>query len=361
MNRQEVENRSILIALTGSRGYGLSTETSDYDYRGVFIAPQPYYLGLLKIEQKDTGWETEPGNFSFLGKDTCIYELRKYLELCIANNPNSLELLWAKNYGHLTPVGEELIKHRHLFLTKKVRSSYSGYGYAQIKRLESHRRWLLNPPSHKPTPQEFGLVDQAPLTISTMNAFLEYLYLLIRDKVQFLEEAEELYNLLTAEIDFKAILKQYELPTETLEYTQKLTHSSGDFIQLLQKSQLYHRACRDYDNYQQWKKNRNPARAKMEAEVGYDCKYAMQAIRLLKTGIEILTHQTVMVDRTEAGDAPQLLTIKRGEFSYEAVMDLANSLYEGLETAYQRSSLPKSVDLAAVNDLCMDLVTRQGW
>jgi len=49
MNRQEVENRTIIIALTGSRGYGLATETSDYDYRGIFIATKPYYLGFSQI------------------------------------------------------------------------------------------------------------------------------------------------------------------------------------------------------------------------------------------------------------------------------------------------------------------------
>jgi hypothetical protein len=73
--------------------------------------------------------------------------------------------------------------------------------------------------------------------------------------------------------------------------TQQLANSSKDFIQLLQKSQQYQRACREYQHYQDWKKNRNPERAEMEAKVGCDCKFAMQAIRLLKTGIEILETQ----------------------------------------------------------------------
>jgi predicted nucleotidyltransferase len=71
MNRLEIENRTILLALTGSRGYGLDTPASDYDYRGVFIATEPYYLGFNIIEQKDRGWETEPSaKFPFLSKDT---------------------------------------------------------------------------------------------------------------------------------------------------------------------------------------------------------------------------------------------------------------------------------------------------
>lgn len=99
----------------------------------------------------------------------------------------------------------------------------------------------------------------------------------------------------------------------------------------------------------------------MEAKVGYDCKFAMQAIRLLRTGIEILLTQNLIVDRREAGDAEQLLAIKRGDYTYEEVMKIANELYCGLNEAYARSELPKSVDSEVVNQLCIELVTKQGW
>ncbi|NEP63002.1 MAG: nucleotidyltransferase [Symploca sp. SIO2G7] len=361
MNRQEIENRTILIALTGSRGYGLATETSDYDYRGVFVASKPYYLGFNQIEQKDKGWTEELGKFSYLSQDTCIYELRKFLKLSADNNPNILELLWFNNYLHLTEVGEILQQQKQLFLSKKVKHTYAGYGYAQIKKLESHRRWLLNPPTKAPQLEDFGLESSQLLTVTEVNAFLEYLYLLIRERIQFLEPAESLHNLLTAEIDFKGVLRQYALPEETLDYTQQLTNSSKEFIKLLQKNQQYQNARRDYKNYQQWQKNRNPSRAAMEASVGYDCKFAMQAIRLLRTGIEILETQNLVVDRREAGDAEQLLAIKRGEYNYEQVMTLANELYQGLDVAYTKSTLPHNVDQETVNQLCIDLVEKQGW
>lgn len=360
MKRQEVEDRTILIALTGSRGYGLATETSDYDYRGVFIATKPYYLGFDQIEQKEQGWLTEPGKFSYLSQDTCIYELKKFLKLSADNNPNILELLWFNYYVHVTEVGRVLKQHKQMFLSKKVKHTYAGYGYAQIKKLESHRRWLLNPPTEEPQPEDFGVEPTQLLTESEINSFLEYLYLLIKDRIQFLSEAETLYNLLVAEIDFKGVLKQYALPEETLKYTRKMTNSSKDFIKLLQKNQQYQNAHREYENYLQWKKNRNPRRAAMEARVGYDCKFAMQAIRLLRTGIEILEKQALIVDRREAGDASELIAIKNGEYSYEEVMNIANDLYKGLDVAYANSTLPRSVDKEAVNQLCIDLVTLQG-
>ncbi|MCX7596286.1 MAG: nucleotidyltransferase domain-containing protein, partial [Fischerella sp.] len=238
MKRIDVEARTILIGLAGSHGYGLNRPDSDRDYRGVFIAPKRYYLGFDRIEQKDSGWD-EPGLFSFLdgNKDTVIYELRKVIQLLAAANPNVLELLWLNEYPVLTSVGQHLINHRKLFLSKKVKHTYSGYAFAQIKKMETHRKWLLHPPTKKPTPSDFGIEDEPPLTKEELNAFLEYLYNLIKDKIEFFEEAEQLYNLLTADIDFKAVLKQYTLPDKTLEYTQKLTNSRKDFIRLLQKSQ----------------------------------------------------------------------------------------------------------------------------
>lgn len=361
MYRKQVEERTILLALTGSRGYGLATEDSDYDYRGVFVATKPYYLGFDKIEQQDQGWTCGEGLFPYLTKDTCIYELRKFLQLSAANNPNILELLWFKHYLHLTHVGQELVRHKQLFLSTKVRQTYSGYGYAQIRKLESHRKWLLDPPTQKPIPSDFGLDTVEPMTVIEINAFLEYLYNLIRERVQYLDESHELYELLTAKIDFKAVLKQYPLPEATIEYTQKIVSTPKEFMNLLQQSHQYHSALNNYKNYQNWKKNRNPARAVMEAKVGYDCKFAMQAIRLLRTGIEILETQNLIVDRREAGDAEQLKAIKRGDYTYEEVMNIASELYRGLDQAYSRSRLPKSVDHEAVNQLCIDLVTSQGF
>ena len=252
---------------------------------------------VAQIEQQDRGWDETEGLFPYLTKDTCIYELRKFLELSAANNPNILELLWFKDYLHLTDVGRELVQHKHLFLSTRVRQTYSNYGYAQIRRLESHRKWLLNPPTQKPIPSDFGLDTVPPMTVAELNTFLEYLYHLIRERIQYLEESHELYELLSAKIDFKAVLKQYPLPQTTIEYTQKLASTPKEFIDLLQRSHQYRLAVNNYKSYQDWKNNRNPARAAMEAKVGYDCKFAMQAIRLLRTGIEILETQNLIVDR----------------------------------------------------------------
>jgi predicted nucleotidyltransferase len=362
MKRIEVEQRTIFVGLAGSHGYGLNRPQSDYDYRGVFIAPQRYYLGFDSIEQKDTGWD-EPGIFPFIdnNQDTVIYELRKVLHLLAGANPNVLELLWLPTYPVLTDIGKHLINHRQIFLSKKVKHTYSGYAFAQIKKMETHRKWLLNPPEKKPIPSDFGITDEAHLSKDELNAFLEYLYILIRGKIEFLEESEQLYKLLTADVDFKGVLKQYTLADEALEYTQTLTHSRKDFIRLLQKSQSYQIALREWKAYLSWQQNRNPARAEMEKNSGYDLKHGMHCIRLLRSGLEILQQKEVIVDRKIAGDVDDLKAILKGEYTYEQLMKMAENLVAQMDIFYEQSSLPDRPDLEQINDLCIKLVEMQGW
>jgi uncharacterized protein len=363
MQRLEVEPRTILIGLAGSHGYGLNRPESDLDYRGVFIAPQSYYFGFNKVEQKDSGWDTEPGIFDFLNgeKDTVIYELKKFVQLLAGANPNILELLWLKQYPVRTEVGEMLIQHREIFLSKRVKHTYSGYAFAQIKKIESHRKWLLDPPQIEPTPAQYGLAEERPLNKEELHAFLEYLYLLVRGKIEYLAESEQLHQLLTGDIDYKGLLKQFPLDNEVLEYTQQLTNSRSDFIKLLQKSQQYQNATREWNAYQSWKTNRNPARAGMEAKSGFDLKHAMHCIRLLRSGLEILQSGKIFVDRQEVGDADELKAILHGDFTYEQVTKIADDLVAELDRAYTTSSLPDRPNLKQIDQLCIELVEKQGW
>jgi predicted nucleotidyltransferase len=362
MKRIDVEKRTILVGLAGSHGYGLNRPNSDYDYRGVFIAPKRYYLGFDEIEQKNSDWN-EVGIFPFLdgSQDTVIYELRKIIQLLSGANPNILELLWLIEYPVLTNVGQHLINHKKIFLTKKVKYTYSGYAFAQIKKMETHRKWLLNPPSKKPLPSDFGIENEEPLSKDEVNAFLEYLYILIRGRIEFLEESEQLYKLLTADVDFKGVLKQYSLPDEALEYTQKLTNSGKDFIRLLQKNQSYQVALREWKAYIAWLENRNPVRSEMERKSGFDLKHGMHCIRLLRSGLEILQKGEVIVDRRIAGDAEDLKAILKGDYSYDQVMQMAENLVNEMEQVHQKSTLPDKPDFEKINGLCIELVEMQGW
>ena len=74
-------NLILLEAISGSHAYGLNTETSDVDKRGVFLMKEDHYLGLRYVEQINDE-----------KNDITYYELRRFLQLALQGNPNILEL-----------------------------------------------------------------------------------------------------------------------------------------------------------------------------------------------------------------------------------------------------------------------------
>ena len=79
------ENNLIrLETISGSKAFGLATEKSDTDIRGVFYLPKEMFYGLEYIPQVSN--ETN---------DEVYYEIGRFVELLLKNNPNILEILAA--------------------------------------------------------------------------------------------------------------------------------------------------------------------------------------------------------------------------------------------------------------------------
>ena len=94
-------------------------------------------------------------------------------------------------------------------------------------------------------------------------------------------------------------------------------------------------------------------RRELVMRVGYDAKNAAHLIRLLRMGIEFLTEGTMYVERA---DGPELLTIKRGEWSLEKVKAEAERLFQLAQEAYVRSSLPPEPDRDRAEKLCVRMI-----
>ena len=143
------ETKLIYKVVAGSQAYGLDTSQSDLDKRGVCIPARRYLLGLKPFEQ----WEHRDD----IG-DVVIYALAKFVRLALACNPNIIELLFtgSRHVLFVNDLGQRLLDHRHLFLTKRAHDTFSGYAISQLRRIERHHRWLMNPPDHQPLAEEFG-------------------------------------------------------------------------------------------------------------------------------------------------------------------------------------------------------------
>jgi uncharacterized protein len=378
-----IDDRLLILGVTGSQAYGLAIEgVSDVDIKGIFVADKSYYLGLKQIEQiegkGDLGVFTnhEMGNKGVkklefvtnkfdvdLAKDFVLYELKKYLDLLGNANPNIQEILWLDEYIYLHPLSKILIDNRDRFLTKKVRSSYIGYANAQLKKVETHRRWLLNPPQREPKAEDFGFKDlYKPLSLSELNAFFNFLWLTVRDCIDYIEPAEELRDLLLEKIDFKQVFLNHRFPDEADRQIQEYTYANSDYMRLTYASRHYLGAKREWQNYQSWLKYRNPNRKGLEAKIGYDCKHASHALRLLYTGREIIKNKVLTVDRRRAGDAEYLLAIKQGYIPYDEVMKECNRVYSAIENIDNKDiDLPDCVDNDFLSNLCVEIVEKMGF
>lgn len=117
----DISKYCIFSCISGSRAYGTSTPTSDFDKRGVFLYPE-LALGLKYIEQIESQ-----------RKDTCYYELRKFFSLLNNNNPHALEILYIKDSVILSrPPWDEIVAARDIFTSKRIGHSFYGYALQQL-------------------------------------------------------------------------------------------------------------------------------------------------------------------------------------------------------------------------------------
>jgi predicted nucleotidyltransferase len=229
--------------------------------------------------------------------DYVIYSLQKFVKLAADANPTICEMLFVEESDilYLHPLGLKLRDNRDLFLSTKAKHSFGGYAFSQILRIKNHQKWLNNP---QVEPNEKDFFKEKTMRVKT-------------------EKGEEIIN-----------------------YTKFM-------------EQEYDAALKKYNQYCTWKKERNPERAVLEAQFGYDCKFAMHAIRLLKTGLEVLKEGKLVVKRVE--DREQLLGIRNGKVSYEDLVKYAEDLLGELDAAYESSPLPSKVDMNKIEDLMMEI------
>lgn len=306
----DVEKRTIYRVKHGSHAYGLNIESSDVDEKGVCIEPIEYHFGFLhNFEQQELlvskGHE----------KDVTIYSLKKFVKLASDCNPNIIEILFVDDCDVLfcDEFGEMLRNERQSFLSRKARHTFSGYAISQLKRIKSHRNWLLNPPKNEPNRKDFSLGETTKVSRSELGAFEQ----LVKSGVE-VELPKDVLNLFLRE-------KQYQVAKST------------------------------YDQYVNWVKTRNPVRSELEKKHFFDTKHGMHLIRLMRMCKEILQTGKVNVKRH---DREELLAIRNGMMSYDELIDSAEKLEKECELLYETSCLPNSPNRNKLDKLIVDMTQK---
>lgn len=370
-------SRTVFVTLAGSQAHGTAREGSDVDLRGVCVAPLAIRLSLFRVFEQHEGPLDEGLLSAILPRlqahptasrgldvkmESVLFDLSKFIGLCSLANPNALEILFAdeRDWALETPLWRKLHQERHRFLTRKVQQTFHGYAMAQLKKIKTHRSWLLDPPKNKPTREEFGLPignstssrdDQNRLEQSIAETIRSYgidnIDMPKATRIAVDERMDAFYRDALAASEDEVEERMRAVATLAL-------HLPKDVVVTLNAEKRYRSAMKHWDSYQAWKAERNRARASLEAKYGYDTKHAMHLVRLMRMAIEILERGELLVRRP---DAAELNTVRDGAWPFDALLEQTESLRIQMDEAAAKSSLPADVDRPAIDALAFELLT----
>ncbi|MCI0536538.1 MAG: nucleotidyltransferase domain-containing protein, partial [Verrucomicrobiales bacterium] len=355
---------TIFLCLGGSHAHGTARNASDIDVRGVGIAPLPSRLsfgpqfeqyegdlpsGLADRLKQKVATESPPK------VETTIFDITKFARLCVDANPNTLEILFTDEAAWLleSPAWKKLWQARHEFLSRKAADTFGGYALAQLKKIKSHRAWLLHPPAGKPTRTDFGLPESGTLSADERNRLEEAIAAKLRTW-----SIDDLDMPKAARIGLES--RMLEFWADVLRTADELTEDamraaaarglglSGELLEALNREKRYQAERRHWDSYCRWKAERNPARADLEARFGYDTKHGAHLIRLMRMGVELIESGNLKIRRR---DADELLQIRDGAWSYDQLVKVANELEKRMKAAVENSPLPVAADAERLDSL----------
>lgn len=132
---EKLKDNIVFLVVAGSHGYGLNTEESDLDIRGISMGTPDSILGMESFdifEDKNT--------------DTVIYSMKRFAELAMKGAPNVLEILFSNPENILycdEKIGKMLLDNRDMFLSKRIYYSFKGYAKNALK--DAEKRLETNP------------------------------------------------------------------------------------------------------------------------------------------------------------------------------------------------------------------------
>ena len=348
MTIEELKERDLIIfeCISGSKAYGLDTPQSDTDIRGVFVLPKEDYYGLNYVEQ-----------VSNESNDIVYYELKRFSELLVKNNPNILELL-------NIPADCILRKHPLFayfqpedYLSKLCKHTFAGYAMTQVKKAKGLKKKIVNPlPKERKSVLDFCYVVEGQGAVP-VKEFLKKRNLDARrcglSKIAHMHEVYGLYY--SEKHPFKGIIQSEKANDVSLSSIPKGMEPVG--IMSFNKSG-YSKYCKEYREYWEWVEKRNDERYQNTLTHGknYDAKNMMHTFRLLDMAREIGETGKIVVRRP---NRDFLLRIKAGEFEYEELVQMAEARIRTMEEIYEKSALPEVPDFEKVNKTLIAI--REQW
>jgi hypothetical protein len=126
----DLYQRVIYRCVIGSQAYGLADTESDVDRRGIYVPTADLHWSLCGVPEQLENHDTQEA----------YWELQKFLVLVLKANPNTLECLYTPLVEKATPLAEELLAMKAIFLSRMVYQTYNGYVMSQFKNMQADIR-----------------------------------------------------------------------------------------------------------------------------------------------------------------------------------------------------------------------------
>jgi len=413
----------ILLIISGSRLYGNSTPESDWDYRGIVIEPLKDRIGILPgTNQLMDGKKINQilkskGIIEYDSDDIVLYELGKFADLAKDCNPNIMDILNIDLKDpallYYTDKGKELLDNKDLFLSSKIKHTFSGYAQSQLRRIKSHYKYLVRYPrinelvqilsnnvsydviknnfsgelanfinpsvenglSYNELVQRYEFIKdyRKPQLIDYCNAYdLKHSkleknkwidYNIVTDGDITLGQSMRLDEFLKTEASFRkisnSIISVHDRGLGIFSKEGNLKGNDyeniGEFKFLLKIDTMNYKTDVDaIKKMYHWKVNRNEKRNELEAKFGYDVKHASHLLRLLRQCIKILK-TGVYNPRLEGTDLKEVKETRAGKYTYDELIELSSTLDNECIELYKTTKLPKKSNIKKINDLVVEL------
>ena len=346
MTIQDLKNKNLLLfeAISGSRAFGLATENSDTDIRGVYYLPKEDFFGLNYIPQISN--ETN---------DLTYYEIGRFVELLQKNNPNILEILASPEdcilYKH--PL-MDLLKTED-FLSKLCKDTFAGYAVSQIKKAKGLNKKIVNPiDKERKSILDFCFILDGQGSVPLKKWLDEDGLSQEKCGLINIDHTKGMFALFYDEsgtLGYKGVIQNEEANQVSVSSVPKEEKPVAYLFCNLDAYSVY---CKDYREYWKWVAERNEERYNVNQTHGqnYDSKNMMHTIRLLQSCEQIFKTGSLTI-RVE--DRDELLDIKSGNQSYESVMQRAEDLIQSIENHYSTTTLPDSPDLEKTTKILIQI------
>ena len=346
MTIQDLKSKNLILfeVISGSKSFGLNTPTSDTDIKGVYYLPKEQFYGLNYIPQISN--ETN---------DEVYYEIGRFVELLLKNNPNILEIL-------ATPEDCILYKHPLMeplkledFLSILCKDSFAGYAMTQIKKARGLKKKIVNPiANERKILLDFCSILQGYDSVTLTHWLTENKMKQEHCGLINIPNAKGMYALFydaIGTLGYKGIVKS-ELSNEVS--VSSIPKGEKEWGYLSCNLEGYSKYCKEYAEYWDWIEKRNEERYNTNQQHGknYDSKNMMHTIRLLQSAEQILAIGTLNI---KVKNREALLAIKAGEMEYEALLQNADDLITTIETLYHTTTLPETPDVAKATSILIGI------